>query len=99
MGKLDFTSKNDARTYVWDKLQDKKEARFPFPPHGRIPNFNNARQAAERLKKHPIWDGVGTVKINPDAPQRFVRILCLERGIKVLARIFHQEIFFSARRR
>jgi len=32
-----FSNKDDARTAVWDRLQVQRLARFPFPPHGRIP--------------------------------------------------------------
>jgi len=69
---------------VWDRLRDDKLARFPFPPHGRIPNFAGARAAAERLLALPLFEGVTRVKVNPDAPQRYVRLLLLERGVTVL---------------
>lgn len=78
-----FDDKDAARAAVWDRLQEEGAARFPFPPHGRIPNFAGARQAAERLFGHSLLDGVGAIKVNPDAPQRFVRELALERGITV----------------
>jgi 5-formyltetrahydrofolate cyclo-ligase len=79
-----FDSKDDAREHVWDRLEADGEAAFPFPPHGRIPNFKGARSAAERLLADPIFDGVTRIKVNPDAPQRFVRALALERGIELL---------------
>jgi 5-formyltetrahydrofolate cyclo-ligase len=59
-------------------------ARFPFPVHGRIPNFEGAERAAERLLAHPIFKRVKIVKVNPDSPQRWVRQLALERGITVI---------------
>jgi 5-formyltetrahydrofolate cyclo-ligase len=79
-----YGDKAAARKAVWDLLQRKKVARFPFPPHGRIPNFAGARQAAERLLAHPIFKRVRVVKVNPDSPQRWVRQLALERGITVI---------------
>ena len=33
---------------------------------------------------HPLLAAAGTIKCNPDAPQRFVRALALERGLRVL---------------
>ena len=33
----------------WDTLRAEGVARFPFPPHGRIPNFAGAELAAARL--------------------------------------------------
>lgn len=59
-------------------------ARFPFPVHGRIPNFKGAEEAAARLLAHPIFRGVKVIKVNPDSPQRWVRQLALERGITVI---------------
>jgi 5-formyltetrahydrofolate cyclo-ligase len=73
-----------ARKAVWDALTERKAARFPFPVHGRIPNFKGAREAAERLLAHPIFRGVRVIKVNPDSAQRWVRRLALERGITVI---------------
>jgi 5-formyltetrahydrofolate cyclo-ligase len=73
-----------ARKAVWDLLSAKRVARFPFPPHGRIPNFAGAREAAERLLAHPLFRRVRVIKVNPDSPQRWVRELALERGITVI---------------
>jgi 5-formyltetrahydrofolate cyclo-ligase len=79
-----FGDKAAARKAVWDTLQAKRVARFPFPPHGRIPNFVGAREAAQRLLAHRIFRRVRVVKVNPDSPQRWVRQLALERGITVI---------------
>ncbi|MDX1432799.1 MAG: 5-formyltetrahydrofolate cyclo-ligase [Gammaproteobacteria bacterium] len=73
-----------ARTAIWDALTERKAARFPFPVHGRIPNFAGAREAAERLLAHPVFEGARVIKVNPDSPQRWVRRLALERGITVI---------------
>lgn len=79
-----FADKAAARQAVWDALVATKAARFPFPTHGRIPNFAGAREAAERLLAHPIFTAVRCIKVNPDTPQRYVRETALERGIMVL---------------
>jgi 5-formyltetrahydrofolate cyclo-ligase len=78
-----FEQKSAARTTVWDALDDDGVARFPFPPHGRIPNFEGAAQAAERLFRTPLFADATHVKVNPDAPQRYVRIEALRRGCTV----------------
>jgi 5-formyltetrahydrofolate cyclo-ligase len=39
---------------VWDALEAEGAARFPFPAHGRIPNFDGASDAAARLFEHPL---------------------------------------------
>lgn len=65
--------KQDLRERVWDRLEDEGLARFPFPPHGRIPNFAGAEDAADRLAETPEWEAADAVKANPDAPQLPVR--------------------------
>lgn len=80
---LRFASKSDARQWSWDALQDQGAARFPFPPHGRIPNFAGAEAAARRLFEEPPWRDARTLKINPDSPQRPVRELALAGGAVV----------------
>ena len=82
--KQHFTDKDEARRAVWDRLQAEGFARFPFPPHGRIPNFAGARAAAARLLEVEPWRSARQIKVNPDAPQRPVREAALRRGITVL---------------
>lgn len=72
--------KQQLRERVWDDLEESGAARFPFPPHGRIPNFEGADRAADRLAGTHEWDRAGTVKANPDSPQRPVRRRALEAG-------------------
>lgn len=81
---LRFKDKASAREAVWNALTKAKAARFPFPVRGRIPNFDGAKEAAERLLQHPVFHGVKAIKVNPDSPQRWVRLLALERGITVI---------------
>jgi 5-formyltetrahydrofolate cyclo-ligase len=80
---LRFNDKAAARQHVWDKLATEKVARFPFPPHGRIPNFAGAEAAAARLFEIEPWKSAKVIKVNPDAPQRPVREEALKRGITV----------------
>ncbi|MEQ8484313.1 MAG: 5-formyltetrahydrofolate cyclo-ligase [Pseudomonadales bacterium] len=79
----EFESKAEARQWVWDALQARGLARFPFPPHGRIPNFAGAEAAAARLLDEAPWRDARAIKVNPDSPQRHVRELALRRGIRV----------------
>lgn len=79
----EFDSKDAARTWVWTELREQKQARFPFPIKGRIPNFKGAEQAAEKLLDHPIFADAARIKCNPDSPQRPLRLKALERGITV----------------
>lgn len=79
-----FSDKESARRWVWDELVRRRLARFPLPPHGRIPNFAGAKEAAARLLDAPPFDRAHRIKVNPDAPQAYVREAALERGITVL---------------
>lgn len=72
--------KQAIRERVWDDLDESSVARFPFPPHGRIPNFDGADRAAERLADTSEWAGAAAVKANPDAPQLPVRRRALSEG-------------------
>ncbi len=78
---LSLNSKDSARQHVWDTLKEQRQARFPFPIHGRIPNFKRAEAAATRLFELPPWKDAKYMKINPDSPQRPVRMEALKRGI------------------
>lgn len=72
--------KDAIRQRVWDELEERGEARFPFPPHGRIPNFAGAEAAADRLTETDDWAGATVIKANPDAPQLPVRRQALHDG-------------------
>jgi 5-formyltetrahydrofolate cyclo-ligase len=74
------SEKEQIRERVWDDLEDSGVARFPFPPHGRIPNFAGADDAADRLAEQPEWKSATAIKANPDAPQLPVRRRALREG-------------------
>src|SRR5207249_8572910 len=78
-----FANKSAARQWVWDKLSAEGVARFPFPPHGRIPNFAGAEVAAARLLDIEPWRSATALKVNPDSPQRPLRAEALRRGITI----------------
>src|SRR6516165_6985241 len=69
----DFPDKSAARQWVWDRLAAEGVARFPFPPHGRIPNFAGAELAAARLLEIEPWKSDTAIKVNPDSPQPLAR--------------------------
>jgi 5-formyltetrahydrofolate cyclo-ligase len=75
-----MTAKQELRERIWDALEDAGVARFPFPPHGRIPNYAGRDDAAQRLFATDAWRDADTVKCNPDSPQRPVRRRALEDG-------------------
>lgn len=72
--------KEQIRRAIWDLMEERGIARFPRPVHGRIPNFEGAAQAAERLGELPAWKKARVVKANPDSPQGPVRRLALAQG-------------------
>lgn len=72
--------KAELRQRIWDDLEESGEARFPYPPHGRIPNFSGADDASERLTTTKAWRDADVIKVNPDAPQLPVRRAALRVG-------------------
>jgi len=72
--------KQQLREEIWDRLEESGEARFPYPPHGRIPNFADAKGAAERLADLDAWQDAAAIKSNPDSPQLPVRRGALRQG-------------------
>jgi 5-formyltetrahydrofolate cyclo-ligase len=76
--------KASIREMVWRTLERENVAAFPRPVYGRIPNFICAREAAERLVESTPLRGAETVKVNPDAPQQWVRRLLLQMGKTII---------------
>jgi 5-formyltetrahydrofolate cyclo-ligase len=72
-------TKDAIRRAVWKAMDRDGVSRFPGA-QGRIPNFADARSAAERLARHSSWKKAKTIKANPDAPQTHARRLALEQG-------------------
>lgn len=63
-------------------MEEEDVARFPGT-WGRIPNFVGAEEAASMLLRVGVWQEAGTIKANPDSPQRPVRLLALQQGKRV----------------
>ncbi|XP_042436137.1 5-formyltetrahydrofolate cyclo-ligase-like protein COG0212 [Zingiber officinale] len=72
------------RKRVWDLLEAENIARNPRPVHHRIPNFDGAALAADRLGQLDVFEKAGCVKVNPDSPQKQVRLLTLTGGKQLL---------------
>jgi len=72
------------RKRIWDYLEKNNIARPPRPVHHRIPNFDGADKAAQRLTTLPEFQEAFCVKVNPDTPQKTVRMAVLESGKTLL---------------
>ncbi|MDQ7801444.1 MAG: 5-formyltetrahydrofolate cyclo-ligase [Armatimonadota bacterium] len=72
-------AKQAVRERVWRLLADRGVARFPGA-WGRIPNFQGAEEAAQRLASTEEWRRARVVKANPDRPQLPVRTRALAEG-------------------
>jgi 5-formyltetrahydrofolate cyclo-ligase len=72
------------RRAIWDHMEENDIARYPRPVHHRIPNFDGADDAANRLATLPEFRDANIVKVNPDTPQRRVRHHVLEGGKTLL---------------
>ncbi|GAX73690.1 hypothetical protein CEUSTIGMA_g1141.t1 [Chlamydomonas eustigma] len=73
------------RKQMWDYMEANDIARFPRPVHHRIPNFVNADLAADRLAQMPEFISAKTIKVNPDTPQKRVRMHVLKSGKSLLS--------------
>lgn len=78
------SKKDDIRSKVWDKLTEEKLGRFPFPLHGRIPNFKGAEKAAHLVTTMPEYKAANVIKVNPDSPQLPLRAQVLKDGKTLL---------------
>ncbi|RUS72380.1 hypothetical protein EGW08_019860 [Elysia chlorotica] len=74
----DETGKWSIRRKIWDHLEDNNLVNAPRPCHYRIPNFEGAAAANDRLTDLSAWKQARTVKVNPDKPQEQARFLVLE---------------------
>jgi len=77
-------TKKEIRDQIWQILEAQKVARFPFPIRGRIPNFVGASEAAQRLRSTPEYHQSRVILVNPDSPQRSVRLAALRDGKTVI---------------
>ncbi|NOY10648.1 MAG: 5-formyltetrahydrofolate cyclo-ligase [Archaeoglobi archaeon] len=86
--KKDYRNVEDAkdiiRKAVWDEMLERGVARFPLPPHGRIPNFVGSERCSDHLEKIREWRNAEIVKVNPDSPQRGLRVRALKEGKKLI---------------
>ena len=73
-------TKRALRERVWKLLRGRGAARFPFPIDDRIPNFVGAERAAALAAELPEWQHARRLKMNPDAPQRPLRLRALRDG-------------------
>jgi 5-formyltetrahydrofolate cyclo-ligase len=78
------TIKNRVRHEIWKHLEEHNLARFPRPVYNRIPNFVGAEKAAIRIKELKEFIKADVVKVNPDAPQAYVRQIVIEEGKTLL---------------
>ena len=72
--------KDRIRKKIWDEMLRRGIAKPPLPPHNRIPNFTGAEKASELLTNLREWKESEVVKINPDSPQKPVRLKALKSG-------------------
>jgi len=74
----DETGKWAIRRKVWDHLEDNDLVNAPRPCHYRIPNFEGAASANDKLPSMDVFKKARSVKVNPDKPQEQARYLVLE---------------------
>lgn len=77
-----MSRKERIRQDIWRKLKESGIGRPPI--FHRIPNFLGSERAARLLAEHEIWKRAKVLKVNPDSPQRPVRLFALEQGKLVI---------------
>jgi 5-formyltetrahydrofolate cyclo-ligase len=75
-----IADKQRLREQVWARIAADPGVRTAVPPAGRIPGFQQAEAAAQRLAQLTEWRAARALKSNPDTPQLPVRRLALEQG-------------------
>ena len=76
--------KKKIREMVWNILEEEGVARFPRPVYGRIPNFEGAEKACEKIVNLEEYKRARIVKVSPDSPQYLIRLRCLIDGKKLV---------------
>jgi len=76
--------KKKIREMVWNILEEEGVARFPKPVYGRIPNFEGAEKACEKIVNLEEYRRARVVKVSPDSPQYSIRLRCLIDGKKLV---------------
>jgi len=72
------------RKRIWDYMEANDIAANPRPVHNRIPNFVNAELTAAQVQALPEFHVAKWVKVNPDSPQKSVRVAVLRAGKMLL---------------
>lgn len=79
-----WSSKKEIRDYVWNMMVKERIAAFPYPPHGRIPNFVGAEAASRQIRKLDEYMKAECVFSPPDGVLIPFRRMVLMDG-KILA--------------
>lgn len=72
--------KAQLRNKIWEILEQKGLALFPFPIRDRIPNFVGSDQAANLVTTLPEWKKAKVIFSNPDYAQKKIREFALKEG-------------------
>ncbi len=70
-------TKKEWRDRIWRVLEESGVTLPPKPVYNRIPNFRGADNAAKRVLATKEWSEARIVKINPDSPQKPIRLHAL----------------------
>ena len=77
-------SKKEIREFVWNMMVKERIAAFPYPLHGRIPNFVGADAAGRQIRKLDAYNKAQCVFSPPDGVLIPFRRMVLMDG-KILA--------------
>ncbi|XP_043267797.1 methenyltetrahydrofolate synthase domain-containing protein [Venturia canescens] len=80
-------SKQAFRKKIWDHIKKNELADSQLSLYSRIPNFEGAEEAAQRILQLDEFKRAKVIKINLDKPQEHVRLLALEANKEILVPI------------
>jgi len=84
LGGAKFQSKNECRRAVWDMMLERKVARYPLPPHGRIPNFHGSETACQKVAELRKFRRAKALFVAPDYVLKRLRELVLVTGKRLV---------------
>lgn len=91
----DFRSKEECRKRIWDYMLKENIAKFPLPPHGRIPNFYDSEKACEKIIKINEFHSSKCIFSAPDSVLKKLREIVLINNKILIVAMPHIKGFYE----
>ncbi|MHA1278753.1 MAG: 5-formyltetrahydrofolate cyclo-ligase [Candidatus Helarchaeota archaeon] len=90
---MNWTTKQEIRADIWDKLTKEDIAQFPLPCYGRIPNFLGVEEASKLLLDLPEFKKARFIFSAPDHVLHYLREFALKNKKTLLIATPHIQKF------